>query len=155
MWENFQTILKSYDAALAAYQRGQLSRNYLFELGKPSQLLLHHGVEDLPIMMFQRTVGKTIDKHGLLLLEILHLPLAIRIPEAIFLSKSSTESRVLLLRTQQSHLPLAVVLTKTQYNKEAVNELKTIYPKERSAIAQWQEDKLLLWPINQDIDSRP
>ncbi len=143
--QDFQKIVEEYQRSLESYQKGELNRNYLFNLGKPCQELLDSGVSESDILMFQRTVGKMLKKHDLSLEQIAQLPELLQNPLAIFLSQTNDFTKIVLTESEQAEKPIVVAVAKSEHNQQEINELKSAYPKEKWIVAEWIEKKLQIW----------
>jgi Phage MuF-C-terminal domain len=138
-------IRKEYKKALEEYKKGKLNRNYLFNLGKPCQELLDNGVSKVDILMFQRTVRKILKKRNLSIEQIGQLPELLQNPIAIFLFQNSDLTRIVLTEASENENPIVLAIAQEKLNGQAINELKSAYPKEKWVLAEWIEKKLQLW----------
>ncbi|MBA2499730.1 MAG: hypothetical protein H0V30_08400, partial [Chitinophagaceae bacterium] len=96
------------------------------------------------MIFFSKQLAKKEDKHGFRLTEIVDLPDAARRPKAVFRSKTSMDTLVVVTDLKKDGSPIAVAIAMD--NGSGDNVVNSIYTKEGSTkIASWITDGLREW----------
>ena len=135
-----------FNAELARQIAGTLPAGHIYQLGKPSAILLIAGLPDLPIeMAASRLLHKSNqENHPFHLSEVKDLPEAVQNPMAVFRSATRVGSNVILTELTQGNKNFVVAIeTNKRQGKIVVNSIRSIHPRTTSNIAYWINEGLL------------
>jgi hypothetical protein len=135
---------------------GKLEKGHIYKMGYPGETLLKAGVAGLPIELSADTLAFKASKgynHPFDLTEIKDLPNALNSPIAIFNSTKLDGKKMILTELKNKNGNNFVVAMKVRpdpkhrANKVEVNDIRSIYPKDRIAdiISMLKSDKLTAW----------
>ena len=144
--ESLQAVNARFNAQLARQIAGTLPAGHIYQLGRPSAILLCAGLPDLPIeMSASRLLHKSNQaNHPFHLREIRDLPKAIQNPMAVFRSATHIGSSVILTELVQDGKNFVVAIeTNKRQGKIVVNSIRSIHPRTTANIAHWINEGLL------------
>ena len=131
--------------AIEQWADGTLKSGVILDLGKPSGILKRFGVPDLPINMTQRVLIKSVrEKHDVEVGDLKDIVVNIQAPIAVF--KSKNDGKIVVVaeaRHADGNIVVALDLDVTR-DSISINDVRSIYPKRDSSVAQWIADGLLL-----------
>ena len=125
--------LSRFSNQIEQWQRGEMSSNETFELGKTPFVLQKIGADNLPVIMTQKVMEKvTGGKHDVGLTEIKNLPQHLADPVMVF--RSATQKNALVVLTEMvdkngDSVVCALHLNKTEKHIN-VNRIASVYGKE-------------------------
>ena len=141
----FQYYNNKFNEELEKQINGTLPNNHIYELGMPSNILLSTGIPNLPIeLASSRLYDKGMQaNHPFDISEIKNLVNAIQEPMAVFRSATHLGSFVILTEIEHEGKNFVVALqTNKSKGKIVINDIRSIYPKNNRAVAQWIYDDL-------------
>ncbi len=115
----------------------ETSTKMIFDLGKPSSILLSAGVENRPIRLYGSKVAAKMSKHGFKAEELRDLPRAIAEPIAVFenLERAGNRSILTELRTEQGNFLVTIDLGKgTDADFDIVS---SVFGKNGKGVVNW------------------
>lgn len=119
--------------------------DHIFNLGRPSSILLDCGVEDKPIRLYGAKLLSKAKKHNYELAELVDLPIRIASPIAVF--KGSYEGAFAILteiRVNGNNILVALSIGKGGHDID-FNVVSSIYDKQEDSIKRWEESGKLLY----------
>lgn len=132
--------------------KGELSNKYVYELGKPENILLSAGFPNKKIQIAAQTLSlksskKYKNNHPFDLRDVRNLPFALNHPIFIFNSKTQPTSKVVITDLKSNNVNLLIALQIDFKEKDAiVISIRSIYPKEsQQSILNWVNEGLLVW----------
>ena len=137
-----KTINSRFNEELEQQIEGTLPKGHIYQLGMPGKILLEAGVKDLPIELEAGTLAHKASKnykHPFDLEEVKDLPNAINSPIAVFNSTKNDEKKMILTDLKNKNGNNFVVAMKVRpdpkhrANKVEVNDIRSVYPKDRIA----------------------
>ncbi len=137
-----------------------LPKSHIYQLGKPSDILISAGIPDLPIELASKRLERKSnqDNHTFDLKDIINLPYAIQNPIAIFNSKTQIGSKVILTELSNGNKNYIVAIKAVNKlvsgeRRLEVNEIKSLYPKDTKQVIKWiSQDNLLNWVDKEKAD---
>ena len=145
-------INEQFNKMLDKQIKGELSNKYIYELGKPENILLSAGFPNKKIQIAAQTLSlksskKYKNNHPFDLKDIKNLPFALNHPIFIFNSKTQPTSKVVITDLKSNNINLLVALQIDFKEKDAiVISIRSIYPKEsQQSILNWVNEGLLVW----------
>jgi len=116
----------------------------VFELGKPSDILLNAGIENKPLKLYGSKLLKKMKKHGFKATDLKDLPNAIADPIAIF--KGSRPNTFAILTEIKINGDNAFVSLETGKDRDIdFNMITSTYGKAKEGISNWINDGKLLY----------
>ncbi|WP_320973830.1 JAB domain-containing protein, partial [Dysgonomonas capnocytophagoides] len=116
----------------------------VFNLGRPSSLLLASGITDRPIKLYGNKVVKKIKKHGYFVSDLKNLPLAIQNPLTVF--KGNNPGGYSILTEMELKGNKALVAINIGKGKDAdFNIVATVFGKGYENIVDWINSGKLLY----------
>ncbi|MBN2635999.1 MAG: hypothetical protein JXR61_06995 [Prolixibacteraceae bacterium] len=140
-------IVSDFNAAIKRFFAGSKSKDQIFTLGKPKELLKELGVPDKEIILRKSRLKEKADKHGLTFAHLKNLPNQINAPILVFEYEKGKETfNVVVSRTNKEGLLLCGINTKKQrVNKMEVSEILTIHGRNTNQLMRWIQKGLLLY----------
>ncbi len=125
---------------------GDILSSVILNIGKPSDVLLEHGVADLPITLTQMVINKAVNKkHDVSVKDLKDIVMSVQSPIAIFKDKAGSDTRIIVTEIRHSDgNVIAVIRMNTTRDGLEINDIRSIHPKRDSSIAYWVGDGLLL-----------
>lgn len=141
-----QSVNERFNDELEQQIDGTLPKGHVYELGRPSEVLLSAGLPNLPIeMAASRLSDKSMqENHPFDLSEVKNLPQAIQEPMAVF--RSATHIGSFVVMTEIEHKGknfVAAIEANRKSGKIEVNSIRSLYPKNNNQIANWIEEGLI------------
>ena len=135
--EDVEEVNEQYNSELAGLTEENADTK-IFNLGRPSSILLSAGVEDKPMKLYGNKVVKKMKKHGFALDELRNLPKAVADPIAVFNNYQRKGNRTILteLRSQGKNIMVAVTLGKNGVDVD-FNIVSSVFGKGSSNIVDW------------------
>ena len=124
---------------------GTLPNNHIYKLGLPSKILLSSGIPSLPLeLASSRLADKGLQaNHPFDISEIKNLVNAVQEPMAVFRSATHLGSFVILTEIENQGRNFVVAIqTNKPKGKIVINDIRSLYPKNNRAVAQWIYDDL-------------
>lgn len=123
----------------------------VFDLGRPSKILLDAGVSDKPMKLHGNKVIKKQKKHGFDLSELKGLPSAIADPIAVFDNYNKDDNRSILteLRTEQGNFLVALDLGKD--GDIDFNIIRSVFGKGKEKVSTWLQRGIATYINNQKV----
>ena len=123
----------------------------VFDLGRPSKVLLDAGVSDKPMKLYGNKVIKKQKKHGFDLSELKGLPSAIADPIAVFDNYNKDNNRSILteLRTEQGNFLVALDLGKD--GDIDFNIIRSVFGKGKEKVSTWLQRGIATYINNQKV----
>ena len=123
----------------------------VFDLGRPSKILLDAGVSDKPMKLYGNKVIKKQKKHGFDLSELKGLPSAIADPIAVFDNYNKDDNRSILteLRTEQGNFLVALDLGKD--GDIDFNIIRSVFGKGKEKVSTWLQRGIATYINNQKV----
>ena len=125
---------------------GELKSGVIIDLGKPSRILKRFGVPDLPVTLTQRVLIKAVrEKHDVEVGDLKDLVVNIQAPIAVFKSKKGNGKIIAVTEARHAdgNIVVALDLDVTRDSID-INDVRSIYPKRDSSVANWIADGLLI-----------
>ena len=145
-------INEQFNKILDKQIKGELSNKYVYELGKPENILLSAGFPNKKIQIAAQTLSlksskKYKNNHPFDLKDVRNLPFALNHPIFIFNSKTQPTSKVVITDLKSNNVNLLIALQIDFKEKDAiVISIRSIYPKEsQQSILNWVNEGLLVW----------
>jgi hypothetical protein len=145
-------INEQFNKMLDKQIKGELSNKYVYELGKPENILLSAGFPNKKIQIAAQTLSlksskKYKNNHPFDLRDVRNLPFALNHPIFIFNSKTQPTSKVVITDLKSNNVNLLIALQIDFKEKDAiVISIRSIYPKEsQQSILNWVNEGLLVW----------
>lgn len=140
-------IVSDFNAAIKRFFAGSKSKDQIFTLGKPKELLKELGVPDKEIILRKSRLKEKADKHGLTFAHLKNLPNQINAPILVFEYEKGKETfNVVVSRANKEGLLLCGINTKKQrVNKMEVSEILTIHGRNTNQLIRWIQKGLLLY----------
>jgi len=135
-------------------KRDHVNNGLPLYLGMPSECLISCGIPDLPIeMSAQRLIDKKLQSnHPFNTLSVVHMPDYLSNPIAVFISKTTIGSKVILTEMQDNGVNLIVALQMNKQKRDYnINDIRSVYLKSNfTEILRWiAEDNLMEWANKQ------
>lgn len=136
-------INSKFNDDVESLANGKLTVHHIFNLGKPSQILMNTGIPDLPIRMKLSTARKVTGldgkgKHDLPAELLYNFPRHINNPVAVFDSDTQAGARTLLLQFRHNGKPVMAALhLEERLGNLEVNEIASIYEREENKFVNW------------------
>lgn len=143
--EQIADVNRRFNQELQLHINGELLKGHIYRLGRPSQTLKGAGIPDLPIeMVASRLSNKSMqDNHPFDLSEVQNLVTAIQNPLAVFRSATHIGSNVILTELNHHGKNFVVAIqTNKKKGRIEINDIRSLYPKNSMAIANWIKDGL-------------
>ena len=123
----------------------------VFDMGRPSKILLDAGVSDKPMKLYGNKVIKKQKKHGFDLSELKGLPSAIADPIAVFDNYNKDDNRSILteLRTEQGNFLVALDLGKD--GDIDFNIIRSVFGKGKEKVSTWLQRGIATYINNQKV----
>lgn len=147
--EDAEEVNEQYNSELAGLTEENADTK-IFNLGRPSSILLSAGVEDKPMKLYGNKVVKKMKKHGFALDELRNLPKAVADPIAVFDNIGRIGNRSILteLRTQKGNFLVTIDLGKGGDDVD-FNIVSSVFGKDGGNIVDWIERGLATY-INKE-----
>jgi hypothetical protein len=123
------------------YAAGTLPANVILDIGKPSSILLQHGIPNLPITLRQSIIKKAVKvKHEVDISDLKDIALSIQSPIAIFNDPDQEGTRIAVteIRHTDGNIIAAIRLNVSRDGLE-INDIKNIHPKRDTSVLRWIE----------------
>ena len=146
MKESLRDVNARFNIELARQIAGTLPAGHIYQLGRPSAILLGAGLPDLPIeMSATRLAEKSVQaNHPFDLSEVKNLALVIQTPLSVFRSATHIGSNVILTALNHNGSNFVVAIqTNKKKGKIEINDIRSLYPKNGRAIIGWIIQDLL------------
>ena len=146
---DYDIVNTKFNVGLQFQIDGTLPKDFIYELGMPSKVLLFAGIENLPIEMLPSTLTTKSDKsyihsHPFDLIEIKNLPLAIQKPIAVFDTEEPIGNRKVILTELLSRgnnfiaLIDVIKISRNGRYSNSINSIISLYPKDSLVrVAKW------------------
>ena len=147
--EDVEEVNEQYNSELAGLTEENADTK-IFNLGRPSSILLSAGVEDKPMKLYGNKVVKKMKKHGFALDELRNLPKAVADPIAVFDNIGRIGNRSILteLRTQKGNFLVTIDLGKGGDDVD-FNIVSSVFGKDGGNVVDWIERGLATY-INKE-----
>ena len=119
--------------------------DHIFNLGRPSSILLDCGVEDKPIRLYGAKLLAKAKKHNYELAELVDLPISIASPIAVFKGSYKGAFAILTeIMVKGNNVLVALSIGKGGHDVD-FNVVSSIYDKQKDSIKRWEESGKLLY----------
>ncbi len=133
-----------FNAELAALTEDN-ARERIFDLGRPSYILLSTGIEDKPIRLYGAKLLSKLRKHGYDISALKNLPLAINLPIAVFKGSHEGSFAILTeLKIKNNNILAALSVGKGGHDID-FNIISSVYDKRGDSVARWVTDGKMLY----------
>lgn len=143
--DDYKIINDIFNARLQDQIDGKLPKNYVYQIGTPSECLLQAGIENLPIeLVSSRLNDKAMQKnHPFDLIEVKNLPLSIQYPLAVFISATEVGSFVIFTELQHNNQCFVVAIkVSTIRNSIVINSIRSVHYRTKMNILNWITENL-------------
>lgn len=135
----------SFNAILKQVENGSIKSGTIIQLGTAGGVLNQFGIPSLKIEMTQSVLSRHMKKHGIGFDHLRDLAAHVQAPIAVFKSKRSADSVILLTEIQHPDGDLVVALqANKERNRLVINDIRSIHPKPSQKIDFWIDDGLLI-----------
>lgn len=136
---------ESFNAILKQVENGAIKSGTIIQLGTAGSILNQFGIPSLKIEMTQSVLSQHMKKHGIGFDHLRDLAAHVQAPIAVFKSKRSADSVILLTEIQHPDGDLVVALqANKERNRLVINDIRSIHPKPSQKIDFWIDDGLLI-----------
>ena len=141
---SLQETNERFNAELAALTE-ENARERIFDLGRPSSILLSTGIEDKPIRLYGAKLLSKLRKHGYDKSALKNLPLAINLPIAVFEGSHEGSFAILTeLKIKDNNILAALSVGKGGHDID-FNIISSVYDKRGDSVARWVTDGKMLY----------
>ena len=145
--ENIEDVNNNFNNDLERQINGTLPSGYIYQLGRPGDILLSTGVPDLPIELSSVRLSEKSkqENHPFDIADLKDLPNALQNPVAVFAYGDPQKAQNIIVEIQsESKNFLVGLLMPSKDNKLSVNFIKGLFPKNTSSWIRWiQQGKSL------------
>ena len=139
-----QETNERFNAELAALTE-ENARERIFNLGRPSSILLSTGIEDKPIRLYGTKLLSKLRKHGYDKSALKNLPLAINFPISVFEGSHEGSFAILTeLKIKDNNILAALSVGKGRHDID-FNIISSVYDKRGDSVARWVTDGKMLY----------
>ena len=130
-------VNEDYNKSLDKFSKGEMRSSDVFNLGRPSGILLTCGLPDSEIKMTQSVVRSHMKKHGLTTEDLRDLPISIRKPIMVYEWGDKARSMIIITEHGVRDGSKTTVSVRLEKNGErlSVNAVNSVHAKEVARIA--------------------
>lgn len=142
---------KNYEASvqliLSAASTATPHHEVILSLGPTPQYLVDHGFPELDLVINAKTIDKAHFDHGISKNLLMRLQVVISNPKALYRSATMPGASVVITLETRNGSPILVPIhaNKQIGRSRKANVVASVYNKEASIEARWQQQGLLLW----------
>ena len=144
---NLETVNNQFNSDIDKQLNGDLPNGYIYQLGKPSNILLSTNIPDLPIELSASHLNKKANQenHIFDIQDLKDLPYALNNPVAIFEYGDKDKAQNIIVEIQKDGKNFLVGLSLNYHHDGLdVNSIRGLFPKETANWLNWiQEGKAL------------
>lgn len=150
-------VTRTFNAELERQIRGELPSDHIYQLGRPSDILLRTGIPDLNIELSASRLKQKAESenHPFSIGDIRNLPNALRNPIAIFAYGDSRKAQNIIVDIQNNGNDFLVGLT-LNYNHDGinVNSIRGLFPKDTANWLNWIQQGKALYLDKERVQNR-
>ncbi len=155
--EEADRITQTFNSELERQIRGELPSDHIYQLGRPSDILLRSGIPNLNIELSASRLKQKAESgnHPFSIGDIRNLPDALRNPIAIFAYGDRRKAQNIIVDIQNNGNDFLVGLT-LNYNHDGinVNSIRGLFPKDTANWLNWIQQGKALYLDKERVQNR-
>ena len=154
--ENIEDVNNNFNNDLERQINGALPSSYIYQLGRPGDILLSTGVPDLPIELSSTRLSEKSKQgnHPFNIADLKDLPKALQNPVAVFAYGDPEKAQNIIVEIQSDGKNYLVGLSlNSNFRGIAVNDIRGLFPKETAFWLRWIQQGKSLYLNKEKVQS--